>query len=268
MPRCDVAGASLHYRLEGSGPAVVLLPGWTLSGALFEPAAAALRERHTVLRIDPRGHGRSPATAEGHTIGQYAEDLSAVLEQLALRRPLLVGHSMGAMVAFEHLRRRGDADVAGLVVIDQPPYYIRRTPEDPLGLFSWEQIADTAAALQDDQRAALTDMVAGMIEQPGSPLVEAIVDDMSSVDASTAATLIVSMCLPDYSELLERISVPVLLAFASGSKGRSEAAARWMAQRLPDATVELFARSAHFPHMEEPEPFHAALATFARRVAR
>jgi non-heme chloroperoxidase len=265
MPVCEASGVELHYVLEGSGPPVVLLPGWTLSGALFEPAAAALRERHTVLRLDPRGHGRSPETATGHTIGRYAEDLHATLSALGVRRPLLVGHSMGAMVAFEHLRRRGEEDVAGLVVVDQPAYYIKRTPEDLVGLFSWAQIAATATALQADQRAALSEIVAGMIEQDGSPLVAQIVDDMCRVSASTASALIVSMCLPDYSDLLRRVSVPVLLAFASGAKGRSEAAAQWMAQQLPDATVELFPRSAHFPQLEEPEHFNAALAAFARR---
>ncbi len=95
-------GAGLHVYQAGAGRAVLLLHGITLSAAVwhlqFRPLVAAGFE---VVAVDLRGHGRSDAT--GLTLDRLAEDVAEVLEQLDLTDVVLVGHSMGGMVAIRML---------------------------------------------------------------------------------------------------------------------------------------------------------------------
>jgi 3-oxoadipate enol-lactonase len=86
----------------GSGPAVVLINGWTASGLVW-PASlvAALEREHRVVRIDNRGTGWSRHAPRPYTIHDLAGDARRVIDDLALVRPTVVGISMGGMIAQE-----------------------------------------------------------------------------------------------------------------------------------------------------------------------
>jgi pimeloyl-ACP methyl ester carboxylesterase len=109
MPWYDSRGARLHYRDEGDGPVVVLLHGVWMSSAFFRHQTSEGLGGARVIAPDFRGHGESEKPLDGHTVAGYAEDLGTLLDVLDLRDVTLVGWSMGAFVAWEHLRQ----DVAG-----------------------------------------------------------------------------------------------------------------------------------------------------------
>ena len=95
---------TLSVEDEGSGPAVVFIHGWSCSGRFFQRQLPYFARSHRVVIPDLRGHGRSEKTLSGHTLPQYAEDLRELFGSLSLERPVLVGWSMGAEVAWEYLR--------------------------------------------------------------------------------------------------------------------------------------------------------------------
>src|SRR4051812_13921599 len=90
---------------------VVLLHGWTLDNRLWRQQIADLPDRlggpAQLLVFDLRGHGRSSATRGADaTLEQLADDLAAVIEQVAPTGPLvLVGHSLGGMTIMEYAHR-------------------------------------------------------------------------------------------------------------------------------------------------------------------
>ena len=119
-------GVELNVREAGDGQPVVFLHGVTCSGWFFQPqldhaATGAWR----AIVPDFRGHGDSEKVLDGHTVPNYAEDLHESLESMGVERPVLVGWSMGTMVAFEYLKAFGQESVAGIVVVDQPPERLR-----------------------------------------------------------------------------------------------------------------------------------------------
>ena len=59
------------------------------------PAAAALEADYDLIMVDVRGHGQSDAPETGYTLAQMAGDLRGVIAGLGLRRPAVMGHSMG-----------------------------------------------------------------------------------------------------------------------------------------------------------------------------
>ena len=96
----EANGIRLHYTRTGAGalrakPPVVLAHGFTNSGLCWTPVAAALEADYDLIMVDARGHGQSDAPETGYTLAQMAGDLRGVIAGLGLRRPAVMGHSMG-----------------------------------------------------------------------------------------------------------------------------------------------------------------------------
>lgn len=109
-------GARLRWRLEGSGPALVLLHGWALDLAYWDPVAPLLAPHCTVLRFDRRGFGLSEGRPDIH---RNAEDLRAVLDAASINRAVLVGMSQGARLAL-HFRQLYPTRVRALLLDGAP----------------------------------------------------------------------------------------------------------------------------------------------------
>ena len=114
-----VGEVTLHVRVGGQGPAVLLLHGYGETGDMWAPLAAALVPDHTVIVPDLRGMGLSSRPAEGYDKRTQAGDMIRLLDALAVPRADVVAHDIGNMVAFalavEHPER-----VSRLVVMDAP----------------------------------------------------------------------------------------------------------------------------------------------------
>ena len=122
-------GATIHVRVGGSGPAVLLLHGYGETGDMGAPMAAELMRDHLVIVPDLRGLGRSSKPAGGFTKMNQAEDVSGVLDHLKIERADIVAHDIGNMVAFAFAEKHPE-QVRKIVLIDAP------VP----GIGPWEQI--------------------------------------------------------------------------------------------------------------------------------
>lgn len=112
-------GATIHVRVGGKGPAVVLLHGFGDTGDMWEPLAANLVRDHTVVVPDLRGLGLSSRPESGYDKKNQAEDIRGVLTQLGIDHAMVVGHDIGTMVAYAYARRHPDK-TDRLVVMDAP----------------------------------------------------------------------------------------------------------------------------------------------------
>ncbi len=114
-------GGQIHAAERGQGPPIVLVHGVTLGVAVWAPQLRALADDgHRVIAIGQRGHGRSLAGEGGYSLERLADDLAEVLEALDVTGAVLVGHSMGGMVAQLLALRHGEdlgRRVAGLVLV-------------------------------------------------------------------------------------------------------------------------------------------------------
>jgi 3-oxoadipate enol-lactonase len=104
MPYLNSNGVRLHYQQFGDGPDVVLIHALTSNLAVWlgTPLVYALAERYRVTLYDLRGHGQSEITPAGYTSADMSHDLNGLLENLAIERPILVGHSFGGVIAMHH----------------------------------------------------------------------------------------------------------------------------------------------------------------------
>jgi pimeloyl-ACP methyl ester carboxylesterase len=112
-------GTTLHVRIGGTGPAVVLLHGFADTGDMWAPLAAVLVKDHTVIVPDLRGMGLSAHPDAGYTKKNQALDIAGVMDALKVEQADLVTHDIGDMVGYA-LAAQFPARITKWVVIDAP----------------------------------------------------------------------------------------------------------------------------------------------------
>jgi pimeloyl-ACP methyl ester carboxylesterase len=112
-------GVTIHVRIGGSGPAVVLLHGYGETGDMWAPLATDLARDHTVVVPDLRGLGLSSKPAGGFDKKTQAGDVAGVLDQLKIDRAYLVTHDIGNMVGYAFAAQY-PGRVDRFVLIDAP----------------------------------------------------------------------------------------------------------------------------------------------------
>jgi pimeloyl-ACP methyl ester carboxylesterase len=136
-----IGGIRVSYEIAGdpAAPPMVLLHALGERGSDWAPVAPALAERYRVYALDLRGHGDS-SWPGNYSFQLMRDDVIGLLDLMALREVVLVGHSMGAMVAYLITIARPDL-VARLVIEDAPPPFprehaVRGKPAGPIA-FDW-----------------------------------------------------------------------------------------------------------------------------------
>jgi pimeloyl-ACP methyl ester carboxylesterase len=112
-------GVTIHVRVGGEGPAVVLLHGYGETGDMWGPMAADLARDHTVIVPDLRGLGLSSKPAGGFDKKTQAADVAGVMDALKVAKADLVAHDIGNMVGFAFAAQHPDR-VRRFVLIDAP----------------------------------------------------------------------------------------------------------------------------------------------------
>ena len=110
---------ALAFEALGSGPPVVILHGLFGAGRNWTQFAEALAEDHRVYLPDARNHGASP-WAESMSYVEMADDVLALIEREQMRRPFVIGHSMGGKTAMALALSHPEA-IGGIAVIDIAP---------------------------------------------------------------------------------------------------------------------------------------------------
>lgn len=243
-------GGIAYARVGGAGPPLLLIHGFTDTGhsfALLEPHLAGRR----LVMPDLPGHGDSPVHAAPWRLGQCADAIAALAEALCPQPPVLVGHSLGAMVAIAIATRRPDL-VGGLVLLagalrpaiaaDHPVALGVRALRDPIAphdpFFGYWH-----ACRPDVPRGFLAALARDASAMPAA-LWRDILDELGVIDLTAAARsvradtlLICGACDPLF-----------------GAPHR-----RALRQAFPDAGFLCLEGCGHNPHWEEPAQVAAAI---------
>ena len=117
-------GLRLHVREWGdpAGPPILFIHGWSQNHLCWAPQyESALADEFRLIAFDLRGHGMSeaPLEPEHYTDGRlWADDLAAIIDHLALDRPVLVGWSYGAFVICDYVRAHGEDRIAAINFVE------------------------------------------------------------------------------------------------------------------------------------------------------
>lgn len=266
-------GQRIPVRVLGRGPAVVLVHGLGCSHRHWMPVARRLSTHCRVLAWDARGHGACrPQPGTAITLERLGRDLHQLIGHFALDRPVLVGHSMGALAVLQYLRDRGTAGVAGIALVDQSPRIVTDSGWR-LGLFggcSREMILGlVAGARQDLAGTVLREVQAacgpwlGRRMAPDAPLGRALQRWLGTLQAGALLDLAESLAMADFRALLPRLDVPTHVVLGGASPHYAGVPLdRYYRRVVPHASIEVYERSGHSPHVAEPGRFARELLAF------
>jgi pimeloyl-ACP methyl ester carboxylesterase len=95
-------GVALAYEERGQGsPPMVFVHGWSCDHRYFGPQVERFSQDHRTIAVDLRGHGVSDAPEQEYTMSGFADDLAWLCGELGAEKPIVVGHSMGAVIALQ-----------------------------------------------------------------------------------------------------------------------------------------------------------------------
>jgi pimeloyl-[acyl-carrier protein] methyl ester esterase len=261
-------GGKLDFDDQGKGPAIVFLHGWSLGKEAFGKQLRELCERYRVIVPDMRGHGNSKKFVNGDGIDTLASDLERLLVELNLTDAVLVGWSMGALVAWQTATGPQRGRIRGIVTIDMVPRVLNGDGWQH-GLRAGTHLYDVdidLTKMRDDWRAftrAYVPMVfaSGMaIER--RELIDQMLELVADNDLESMTNLWHTLVHADFVDTVQELDIPTLITYGALSQIYSEEAATWMDEHIPLSRRVCFAQSGHAPHLEEPQRFNQALAAF------
>jgi 3-oxoadipate enol-lactonase len=242
------AGARLRWRLEGQGPAIVLLHGWALDLNYWDALVPLLAPRFQLLRFDRRGFGLSQGLPDIH---RNVEDLAAVLDAAGIDRAVLLGMSQGARLAL-HFAQRHVQRVRGLVLDGAPA--VEAETELPL--------AECRRQLQAGGNSALQ---ATILQLPPMQLRNADATVRSHLQAMVARYQgldLLNPAAPAAPPDPTAIQAPLLIVNGSlDSAARREAGRQLQRASTTARRVEL-AGAGHLALLDDPAAYASAVASF------
>jgi non-heme chloroperoxidase len=222
-----------------------------------DPALAGFR----MVRFDLRGHGDSdkPSALEAYSdADRWADDVAAVITATKLRRPILVGWSLGGYVAGAYLRKHGGSAIAGVNLVDAVSKLSPNLLTPLAGEF-------TGAATSHDlatRVAATAEFLAACFHQPptGVELQRMLV--VNGMTARAANEGFVKTSTTDLEPVFAAYEGPILLTHGAHDLLVRQAMAERIQSLKPGSRLSVFAESGHSPFYEEPTRFGLELAAF------
>jgi pimeloyl-[acyl-carrier protein] methyl ester esterase len=264
------AGGRLWYEERGAGTPVVFIHGWCMSSAVWRLQREGLSHAFRVIAVDLPGHGTSPPPAGGFHVKCCAAGVAGLCESLDLHEVLLVGWSLGSLIALEVsllLRER----LSGLVLTAGTPRFMQGDGF-PYGLSSVE-VEGMARKVQRSLRRALDGFSARMFA-PGElddPALAVMVQELLSalpvpaVDAAIQA--LDALVETDQRERLALIDLPTLILNGDSDVICLPQASAFLAERIPTARQVVFAGCGHAPFLTQSRRFNACLEEFGGMVS-
>jgi len=244
-------GVHIEYHVYGSGePAIVLIHGWSCDSNYWKEQIAPLKAKYTVVTVDLAGHGASGANRATWTMGNFGEDVAAVVRQLQNQKVVLVGHSMGAPVALEAAQRIGGR-VIGIVAVDS-----LKTVGQPV--MPELQIEKMLKPFRDDFIGHTREFVAGnfFTADADPKFVQKVAYDMSLSPPAVAVPSMQALLHMDFTPLLPEIHVPVIAINSSLGAPADEARIRTAIPTFKAITLE---KTGHFLMMDAADRFNPVL---------
>ena len=248
-------GVTLVYEeAPGDEPPILLVHGWCCDHTYFVPQFEHFASRgHRVVAVDLRGHGRSDKPQQGYTMQLFADDLAWICQRIGVEKPVVVGHSMGGIVAFDLAARYPDMTSA-VVMLDAAvvlPSAARAAIPSLL-----EELRDPG------YREVLRNYVANslFISTDDQERKKRILESMSSTPQHVVVSAFEGLRDYDPTEATGGLAIPAVYIAADELQPRSDMSR--FHELAPQILYGKTVGSGHFCQLEVPEQVNAMIERF------
>lgn len=231
MPFVNNKGVKIHYELEGQGPPLVFMHGFTgsLENWRMYGYTTELGKNYRLVLIDARGHGKSdkPHDVQAYQPEPFARDIIAVMDELKINKALYFGYSMGGRVGFSSIARYNLDRFHCLVLGGKSPYGYGTEAKK-------EAVRVRLASLEKAAKEGNESYIAYLEVRDGKPLsvarkVEVLASDLEALIAVQKAFI----DWPDADDLVSQMRLPCLLF--SGENDEDFSVIKKSASMMPNA---------------------------------
>lgn len=264
---------------QGSGPALLLLHGLACDHTTWTPVIDALAEKYTVIAPDLLGHGLSDKPRADYTLGGYANGMRDLLSVLDIERATVVGHSLGGGIALqfayqfpERCERLVLVGSGGLGPELSAGLRLATLPGTELVLTA---LSGASGLLRDGMRV-LFDAGQKLGWAPLRDLAEAgdALLALKDVEARRAFLRTLRSVVDAHGQAvtaLDRLylaeAIPLLVIWGARDPIVPAEHAETVRALVPSARIEVFPRSGHWPHLDDPARFCEVLLHFCATTA-
>jgi 3-oxoadipate enol-lactonase len=234
---------SLWAECEGTGHPVVLLHGSGMDSRLWDAVFHPLARRHTVIRYDARGLGRSTTPTEPF---RDVEDLRAVLDHLGIRRAALVGLSMGGETSLDFTLAHPER-VSALALVGTSVSGHAWPPSAELSAYAMARHARDALRLADLELSIWASMGTAA---PGGELIATMVTE--NARRRTACEHFAVYPDQDVITRLDQITAPTLVVHGAQDHPEIGTIARQLVNTIPAARLEVVPNADHYLPLRAP----------------
>lgn len=241
--------------------AIVFMHGFGCDQHVWRHVTPAFEDDFRIVLFDHVGAGRSDLSqydeAKYASLDGYADDLIALVRELGLQQPVVVGHSVSAMIAVLAAVRE-PALFSKLVLLGPSPYYLN--DGDYPGGFERKDIDDLLTAMDSNffgWSSMIAPVIMGNADRP--ELAGELSDNFCRTDPAIARQFARVTFLSDTRDALPKLTVPSLIVQCSTDALVPEAVGHYMHRQMPGSTLAMLTATGHCPHMSEPSETIAAI---------
>jgi pimeloyl-ACP methyl ester carboxylesterase len=244
-------GNKIHWESNGSGPAVLLTHGYSVTSEMWAGQARTLASRNRIITWDLLGHGKSdsPDDPGAYSEERSLEDMTQVLEAAGERTAVFGGLSLGGYLSLAFYYRYPER-VRGLLLCDTGPGF-----KDPAARDRWNALAEkTAVGLEKGGLDSVRDIQDKVVSTHQTAV--GLIHSARGVFRQKDSRII---------ESLPNVKVPTLVVVGENDQPLL-AGCHYMAKKIPGARLVVVPRSGHYPNVDEPGIFDAAVQEFLAEV--
>ena len=259
----DIQGSTISYVAEGEGLPVIFIHGFPFDKRMWERQIVSLKEQYRCIAYDVRGHGKSSGSSGEFSIAQFADDLVSFMDALGIDKAVVCGLSMGGYIAL-HAVEKYPSRILALALCDtqckadtdEAREKRMRTIEfikhDGLKKYADESVKSLFAPASLETKKQEVDLIRNTI--------------LASDPENVCKTLMALANRKNTCHVLSSLKIPVLILVGTEDKVTPLAAAQFMKEQYPAASLETIAAAGHVSNLENPEEFTSQLDIFLQGV--
>lgn len=264
MPHIQRSGVKVYYESHGQGTPIVFLHPFSTNGNIWYFQNYTFALDYQCIIVDHRGHGRSDKPEQGYAISEQAADVAAILDELKIDKTILVGNSIGGMIALQFNLDFPDRVLGNVIVSSGTNLAAGMPPE-------------AGEAFQNDLNSAFSSMmeaaVSGKTKRERPEILDLVKAKFMVDDNFPKHVFFASAGDPNgvfqwnISDRLKDISKPTQIFAGKEDQATTVEVNQFLADNIPNAMIKVVPDVGHFYQLEKSAEFNNDLRSFLKQVA-